>query len=101
MGVGVVLGAWCYTRAAGTEVIHVAATGFQGIPDCSQVQFPQNVATTGSIPKAARGVDTKGLRHLYQGSEVDNSDWNTGAQSSHGVINLHFVYTLSLLSVYL
>ena len=33
-GVGVVLEAWCYTRAAGTEVIHVAATRFQGIPDC-------------------------------------------------------------------
>ena len=32
-GVGVVLEAWYYTRAAGTEVIHVAATGFQGIPD--------------------------------------------------------------------
>ena len=27
-GVGVVLEAWCCTRAAGTEVIHVAATGF-------------------------------------------------------------------------
>ena len=66
---------------------------------CSQVQFPQNVATTGSIPTAARGVDTRGLRHLYQGNAVDGSDWNTVAQSSHGVINLHFVYTLSLLSV--
>ena len=30
----VVLEAWYYTRAAGTEVIHEAATGFQGIPDC-------------------------------------------------------------------
>ena len=96
-GVGVVLGAWCYTRAAGTEVIHVAATGFQGIPDCvARYKFPQNMATTRSIPTAARGVDTEGLRHLYQGSVVDGSNWNTGAQSSHGVINLHFVYTLSL-----
>ena len=25
-GVGVVLGAWCYTKAAGTEVIHEAST---------------------------------------------------------------------------
>ena len=33
-GIGVVLEAWCYTRAAGTEVVHVAVTGFQGIPDC-------------------------------------------------------------------
>ena len=99
-GVGVVLEAWCYTRAAGTEVIHVAATGFQGIPDCvARYKFPQNMATTGSIPTAARGVDTKGLRHQYQGSVVDGSDWNTGAQSSHGVINLHFVYTLSLFLV--
>ena len=99
-GVGVVLEAWCYTRAAGTEVIHVAATGFQGIPDCvARYKFPQNMATTGSIPMAARGVDTKGLRHLYLGSAVDGSDWNTGAQSSRGVINLHFVYTLSLVLV--
>ena len=85
-----VLEAWCYTRAAGTEVIHVAATGFQGIPDCvTRYKFPQNMATTGSIPTAARGVDTKGLRHQYQGSMVDGSDWNTGAQSSHGVIMVH------------
>ena len=27
-GIGVVLEAWCYTRAAGAEVVHVAATGF-------------------------------------------------------------------------
>ena len=32
--IGVVLEAWCYTRAAGAEVVHLAATGFQGIPDC-------------------------------------------------------------------
>ena len=86
--------------AAGTEVIHVAATGFQGIPNCvARYKFPQNMATTGSIPTADRGVDTKGLRHLYQGSVVDGSDWNTGAGSSHGVINLHFVYTSSLFSL--
>ena len=40
-GVGVVLEAWCYTRAAGTDLIHVAAAGFQGIPDCvAQYKFP-------------------------------------------------------------
>ena len=38
---------------------------------CSSVQIPQNMATTESIPTAARGVDTKGLRHLYQGSVGD------------------------------
>ena len=57
-GVGVVLEAWCYTRTAGTGVIHVAATGFQGIPDyVARYKFPQNMVTTGSIPTAARGVD--------------------------------------------
>ena len=41
-GVGVVLEAWCYTRAAGTEMIHVAATGFLGIPDCvARYKFPR------------------------------------------------------------
>ena len=60
-GVGVGLEAWCYTRAAGTEVIHVAATWFQGIPDCvARYKFPQNMTTTASIPTAARGVDTMG-----------------------------------------
>ena len=39
--VGVVLEAWCYTRAAGTDLIHVAAAGFQGIPDCvARYKFP-------------------------------------------------------------
>ena len=46
---------------------------------------------------AARGVDTNGLRHLYQGSVGDGKHWFTGVQGSHGVINLHFVHTLSLL----
>ena len=62
----VVLEAWCYTRAAGTEVIHVA--------------------TTGSIPTAARGVDIQRRCHQYQGSVGDGSDWYTGIQSTQGVI---------------
>ena len=58
-GMGVVLEAWCYNRAGGPEVIHVVATGFQGIPElCSSVQIPQMKATARSIPTAARGVDT-------------------------------------------
>ena len=57
-GMGVVLEAWCYTRAGGPEVVHVAATGFQGIPElCSSVQIPQMIATARSIPTAARGID--------------------------------------------
>ena len=39
---------------------------------CSSVQIPQNVATTGLIPTAARGVNINGLRHLYQGSVGDD-----------------------------
>ena len=31
-GIAVVLESWCYTRKTGTEVVHVAVTGFQGIP---------------------------------------------------------------------
>ena len=64
---------------------------------CSSVQIPQTMAMTRSIPTAARGVDTNGLRHLYQGSVGDGKHWITVIQGSHGVINLHFVYTLSLL----
>ena len=41
-GIGGVLEAWCYTRVAGAEVVHVAATGFQGIPDCvARYKFPR------------------------------------------------------------
>ena len=60
-GIAVVLESWCYTRKTGTEVVHVAATGFQGIP--SGVALGTNsptMATTRSIPIAARGVDTNG-----------------------------------------
>ena len=58
-GMGVVLEAWCYTRAGGPEVVHVAATGFQGIPElCSSVQIPQMKATARSIPTAARSIGT-------------------------------------------
>ena len=64
---------------------------------CSSVQIPQNMAMTRSIPTAARDVDTNGLRHLYQGSVGDGKHWITVIQGPHGVINLHFVYTLSLL----
>ena len=67
-----VLEAWNYTRAAGTEVVHVAATGFQGIPDCvARYKFPRIWRQLDLIPTAARGVDTNGLRHLYQGSVDD------------------------------
>ena len=27
-----VLESWCYTKKTGTEVVHVVATGFHGIP---------------------------------------------------------------------
>ena len=67
-GLGVVLEAWYYTRAADPR-------GGGWIPGnsrlCSSVQIPQNVATTELIPTAARGVDTNGLCHLYQGSVGD------------------------------
>ena len=68
----VVLEAWYYTRhwcrsGPGGLVLHQGGwdrsdpRGGNWIPGnsrlCSSVQFPQNVATTGSIPTAARGVD--------------------------------------------
>ena len=60
-GIAVVLEAWCYTRTAGTEVVHVAATGFQGIPGGVALDTnSQTMATTRSIPTAARGIDTNG-----------------------------------------
>ena len=51
---------------------------------------------TRSIPTAARGDDTNGLRHLHQGSVGDGKHWITVIQGSHWVIDLNFVYTLLL-----
>ena len=82
-----VLEAWNYTRrwfrgGPGGLVLHQGGWDRSGprggnwIPGnsrlCSVVQIPQNMATTGLIPMAARGVDTNGLRHLYQGSVGDS-----------------------------
>ena len=107
-----VLEAWNHTRrwdmsGPGGLVLYQGGWGRSGprggdwIPGNSRlyssVQIPQNMAMTRSIPTAARGVDTNGLRHLYQGSVGDGKHWITGVQGSYGVINLHFVYTLSLL----
>ena len=81
-----VLEAWYYTRhwsGSGPRglVLHQGGwdrndpCGGNWIPGnsrlCSSLQIPQNMATTALIPTAARGVDTNGLRHLYQGSVVD------------------------------
>ena len=59
-------GAWYYTRhgcrsGPGGLVLH------QGGWDRSDPCGGDWMATSGSIPTAARGVDTKGLRHQYQG----------------------------------
>ena len=67
-----VLEAWCYTRAAGTEVNHVA--------------------TTGSISTAARGVDIQGAVINTRVAWVTAATgilvyWYTGIQSTQGVIN--------------
>ena len=72
----VVLEAWYYTRAAGTEVIHVAATEFQGIPDC-----------------VARYNSPRMWRRLAQYQRLRGASISKG-RCHHGVINLHFVYTL-------
>ena len=101
-GIGVVLEAWCYTRAAGPEVVHVAATGFQGIPDCvARYKFPGRWRRLDLYQQQQGALIPTGLRHLYQGSVGDGKHWITVIQGSHGVIDLNFVYTLSLLvSVY-
>ena len=98
----VVLEAWCYTRAAEPEVVHVAATGFQGIPDCvARYKFPRRWRRLDLYQQQQGALIPTGLRHLYQGSVGDGKHWITGIQGSHGVIDLNFVYTLSLLvSVY-
>ena len=94
-GVGVVLEAWCYTRVGWDRFDPRGGGWISGNSRlCSSVQIPRNVATTGSMPTAARGVDIQRRCHQYQGSVGDGSDWCTGIQSSHEVINLHFVYTL-------
>ena len=101
-GVGVVLETWCYTRAAGTEVIHVAATGFQGIPDCvARYKFPRIWRRLNQYQRLLGASIPMGSVIYTRVAWVTASDWNTGAQSSHGVINLHFVYALSLFSLFI
>ena len=97
-----VLETWCYTRAAGTEVIHVAATGFQGIPDCvARYKFPKIWRRLNQYQRLLGASIPIGSVIYTRVAWVMASDWNTGAQSSHGVINLHFVYTLSLFSLFI
>ena len=94
-GVGVVLEAWYYTRAAGTEVIHVAATGFQGIPDCvARYKFPRMWQRLNQYQRLLGASISMGSVIYPRVAWLMASGWNTGVQSSHGVINLHFVYTL-------
>ena len=94
-GVGVVLEDWYYTRAAGTEVIHVAATGFQGIPDCvARYKFPRIWRRLNQYQRLLGASIPMGSVIYTRVAWVTASDWNTVVQSSHGVINLHFVYTL-------
>ena len=97
-GVGVVLEAWCYTRAAWTEVIHVAATGFQGIPDCiARYNSPRMWRRLAQYQRLLGASISKGRCHQYQGSVGDGSDWYTGIQSTHGVITftLFILWSLS------
>ena len=103
--VGVVLEAWYYTRAAGTDVVHGATTGW--------------------IPTAARGVDLQGAVINTWGSVGDGSDWYTGGlvywyflkhkwgHNFHFILFSHslnlsiifatdsFVYRLSLLNLFI
>ena len=78
-GERVILEARFCTRAAGMNVVH-------WIPGnsrlSSSVLIPQNMATTESIPTAARGVNINGLRHLYQGSVGD------GKRLEYGCVQL-------------
>ena len=66
--IAVVLESWCYTRKTGTEVVHVAATGFQGIP---------GGVALGLYQQQQGALIPMGLRHLYQGSVGDGKHWIT------------------------
>ena len=108
--------AWNYTRrwcrsGPGNLVLHQGGwdrsdpRGGNWIPGnsrlCSSVQIPQNMATTESIPTLLGASIPMGSVIYTRVAWVTASDWNTGAQSSHAVINLHFVYTLSLFSLFI
>ena len=80
--------AWYYTRAAGTDVVHRATTGW--------------------IPTAARGVDLQGVVIKYWGSVVTAAtgiqvvwytgiqvDWYTGVLQHLGFFYFTFYFLLS------
>ena len=68
---------------------------------CSSVQIPQNMARLNQYQRLLGASIPMGSVIYTRVAWVTASDWNTGAQSSHGVINLHFVYTLSLFSLFI
>ena len=73
-GIAVVLESWCYTRKTGTEVVHLAATGFQGIPSgvALSTNSPDNGDDSICTKKQQQGaLIPMELRHLYQGSVGD------------------------------
>ena len=95
---GLVLEAWCYTRAGGPGVVLTAATRFQGTPElCSSVQIPQMKRWRDLYQKLQGALIPARLHHLYQGSVGDGRRWSTGIQGSHVVIDF-FVYTSSIIS---
>ena len=104
-GVGVVLEAWCYTRAAGTEVIHVAATGFQGIPDCiARYNSPRMWRRLAQYQRLLGASISKGAVINSRVAWVTAATgmlvyWYTGIlvywySKYTGGHNFHFVYTL-------
>ena len=93
----VVLEAWCYTRAGGPGVVHMAVTRFQGIPElCSSVQIPQMKRWRDLYQELQGALIPARLHHLYRGSVGDGRRWRTGIQGPPGVIDF-FVYTSSII----
>ena len=65
---------------------------------CSaQYKFPRRWRRLDLYQQQQGALIPMGLRHLYQGSVGDGKHWITVIQGSHEVIDLNFVYTLSLL----
>ena len=96
-GMGVVLEAWCYTRAGGPEWSTWRRLDSREFPNCvARYKFPRRRRRLDLYQQQQGSLIPAGLRHLYQGSVGDGKRWITGIQGSHGVIDL-FVYTSSIL----
>ena len=98
-GIAVILESWCYTRKTGKEVVHAAATRFQGIP--SGVALGTNSPDDGG--NSIYTSSSKGRWYQWGSVIYTRVAWVTAGTGSqlfkrlYGVIDLNCLYHVIVL----